>query len=435
MPISAHPYDMYVWYDMSQKIVLQGPSSVQLFPPVNSYFMLIPISYVYNWFTVVFSIKPISMSSISSALNFYPWLNAKVVPDFLFNFLIKLPLLVSDTLGTLLLYKIVNKLTSKKGLAEKAALLWFLNPFLIWISAVWGMWDSMAAMFSLVSLYFLISKKTTLSAVSLLLGVASKLYPAMFLLPITFYFIRSNSADKVKNLTKFYLIFVVGLLFLVLPFLGDVTNFLGILFVPNPSVIANFASNPVTNPLAFGLTYWSVLLLNRIANIPLSGFFIFLVSGVLVVFSVALTFKKISKMTFRRPELDLITSMLLFVLALFLSLRIVLEQWFVWALPFLIILCVIGKIKSPLFWSASILALIYACLNCPLPFFFLPMVPWIGNSLASTANFILSFESMRISLLAIIGCLFSLLLLLILLDFNKHPRIVETPSSQQGGCE
>ena len=97
-------------------------NSFQLFPPVNSYFMLIPISYVYNWFVSVFSIKPISMSSIPSVLNFYPWLNAKVVPDFLFNFLIKLPLLVSDILATLLLYRIVNKLTGKKGLAEKAAL-------------------------------------------------------------------------------------------------------------------------------------------------------------------------------------------------------------------------------------------------------------------------------------------------------------------------
>ncbi len=288
----------------------------------------------------------------------------------------------------------------------------------------------MAAMFSLFSLYFLINKKIKLSAMSLVFGVFSKLYPAMFLLPITFFFIRSNSTDKLKNLAKFYLIFIIGLMLLILPYLGDVVNFFNTLFVPNPVVIANFASDPVTNPLAFGLTYWSVFLINRVVNIPLSGAFIFLVSGVLVIFSVALTFKKINKMTFRRPEFDLITSMLLFVLALFLSLRIVLEQWFVWALPFLVILCVGGKVKGRLFWGASILALLYACLNCPLPFFFLPLAPWIGNSLVSTANFLLSFEPLRISLLAIIGCLFSLLLLLILYDFNKSIENNETSSSQ-----
>jgi Gpi18-like mannosyltransferase len=426
MPISAHPYDMYIWYDMSQKSILHGPLSFQLFPPVNSYFMMIPISYVYNWFATAFSIKPISMSSIPSDLNFYPWLNAKVVPDFLFNFLIKLPILVSDTLATFLLFKIVNKLTGKKGLAEKAAILWFLNPFLIWISAVWGMWDSMAAMFSLLSLYFLINKKVELSAVSLVMGVFSKLYPAMFLLPITFYFIRSNPEIKFKSLTKFYLIFVIGLMLLVLPFLSDVVNFFDTLFVPNSVVVTNFASDPIINPLAFGLTYWSVFLLNRIVNIPLSGAFIFLVSGVLVIFSVALTFKKINKMTFQRPELDLVEAMVFLVLALFLSLRIVLEQWFVWALPLLIILCVIGKIKGHFFWGVSILALLYACLNCPLPFFFLPLLPWIGNSLVSMANFLLSFEPLRMGFLVITGCSFSVILLLVLLDLNKNSRIAET---------
>ena len=250
---------MYVWYDLSQKIVHDGPLSVQLFPPVNNYFMLIPISYIYNWFVSVFLIKPFSMSSLPSVLNFYPELNATIVPDFLFNFLIKLPLLFSDILAALLLFKIVKTLSGNKGLAEKAALLWFLNPYLMWISAVWGMWDSMAAMFSLLSLYFLINKKITLSAVSLVLGVASKLYPAMFLLPITFYFIRSNSTGKFKTLAKFYFIFVVGLMLLILPFFGGVTTFFGTLFVPNQTTVGNFASDPLNHPLAFGLTYWSVL--------------------------------------------------------------------------------------------------------------------------------------------------------------------------------
>ena len=81
-------------------------------------------------------------------------------------------------------------------------------------------------------------------------------------------------------------------------------------------MVTNFASNPVTNPLAFGLTYWSVLFLNRIVNIPLSGSFIFLLSGLLVVFSVP-SFRKIGKMTFQKSEYDLVTSMLFFVLAFF----------------------------------------------------------------------------------------------------------------------
>jgi Gpi18-like mannosyltransferase len=430
MPISAHPYDMYVWYDMSQKIVQQGPLSFQLFPPVNSYFMLIPISYVYNWFASVFSIKPFSMSSLPPVLNFYPSQNATVVPDFLFNFLIKLPLLVSDTLAALLIYRIVNKMTDKKGLAEKAAFLWFLNPYLIWISAAWGMWDSMAAMFSLLSVYFLINKKITLSAICLVLGVVTKLYPLMFLLPITFYFLRSNRSGKIKNLAKFYFVFIASLMLFVFPFIDEAANFFGFLFVPSQVVVVGFASNPVTNPVAFGLTYWSVFLLNRTVSSPQIGAFVFLVSGFLLVISGTLAFKKINKMTFLNCEFDLVTSMLFCVIALFLSFRLVLEPWFVWALPFLIILCVGGKVRRVFYWGASLTALFYAFLNCPLPFFFLPMAPWIGNSLVSSVNFLLGIDSIRIFLLAILGCIFSILLFLILVGVNKPSKTDKVQSAQ-----
>jgi Gpi18-like mannosyltransferase len=430
MPISAHPDDMYVFYLLSQKIVQNGPFSVQLVPPTNNYFMLIPISYAYNWFSNLFLIKPISTSSIPSALNFYPTLNAKVVPDFLFNFFIKLPQLFSDTLTALFLYKIVNKLTANKGLAEKSAFLWFLNPYLIWISAVWGMWDSMAAMFSLLSVYFLMSKKITLSAVCLILGIASKLYPAMFFLPIVFYYMRTNSVNKSKNFMKFCLVFFSGLALLILPFVGEIISFFDTWFLPTQGVVTSFVYNPVTNPLAFGLTYWSVLLLDRVVNLHLSGSSIFLFSGLLLVISATLTFRKISKMTFHNHESDLIASMLFCVLALFLSFRVVLEQWIIWTLPFLIILCMLGKVKVHFYWGISIIALLYACLNCPFPFFFLPIAPWFGNSLVTMVNFLLSAEAIRIGLLAILGCLFSFLLLLILFDINKRSKIDEEASKQ-----
>jgi hypothetical protein len=370
------------------------------------------------------------MNSIPDVLNFYPSLNATVVPDFLFNFLIKLPLLVSDILAALLLYRIVNKLTGKKGLAEKAALLWFLNPYLIWISAAWGMWDSMAAMFSLLSIYFLINKRITLSAICLVLGVVTKLYPLMFLLPVTFYFMKSNPTGEIKNLAKFYFVFIASLMLFVLPFIGEIANFFAFLFLPSQVVVVSFVSNPVTSPIAFGLTYWSVFLISRTVDSPLIGAFAFLVSGFLVVISAALTFRKINKMTFLSREFDLVTSMLFCVLALFLSFRLVLEPWFVWALPFLIILCVVGKVRRAFYWGASLTALFYAFLNCPLPFFFLPMAPWMGNSLVSSVNFLLGIDQVRISLLAILGCGFSLFLFLIFAGVNKRSKTNKVQSVQ-----
>ena len=88
------------------------------------------------------------MASLPSALNFYPSFNVQYVPGMLFNSVVKIPFLISDVAITFLLYKIVEELTHSKALAEKAAFLWFLNPFVIWISAVWGMWDTLPALFS-----------------------------------------------------------------------------------------------------------------------------------------------------------------------------------------------------------------------------------------------------------------------------------------------
>ena len=90
--------------------------------------------------------------------------------------------------------------------------------------------------------------------------------------------------------------------------------------------------------------------------------------------------------------------MLLPVLALFLSYRIICEQFFVWALPFLVILCVGGRVKRAFYWGASIVTLLYAVLNCPLPFFFLPLAPWIGNSLLGMVYAFWAAEPVRIGL-------------------------------------
>jgi hypothetical protein len=432
MPISAHPLDMYVWYDASLNIVKNGPMSVHFFPPIQGYFLLVPLAYFYNWLAHFFSLGsfgPVPMDSIPSVLNFYPNLNALYMPGMLFNFVVKLPLLFSDVFATLLLYKTMLSLTSNKKLAEKAAIFWFLNPYLILISSIWGMWDTLPALFSLSCLYFLFKKKFVLSSICLTVGFFLKLYPILFLVPIGIYILKSSSVkDKSKNFLKFFSVFSIASVLLSLPLIDRMTRFFTDFIAPNPATIGSI-TNPISNPIAFGLTYWSLYSLNRLINLPLTimfASFASIASIILVVVALILVYWKVGKMSFQKPAYDLALCLLLPILALFLSFRILCEQWFVWALPFLVILCVGGKVKGFLFWGASILGILYAVLNCPLPFFFLPMERWIGNSLVSSANFLLSFEPIRIGLLATIGCLFSLFLFLIMLDFRKQSKIEGT---------
>jgi hypothetical protein len=384
--------------------------------------MMVPIAYGYSWLSGVLSTGAIPMTSIPAALDFYPAFNLQYVPGLLFNFLVKIPFLISDIALALLLYKIVEELTKSKGLAEKAVILWFLNPFVIWISAGWGMWDTLSALFSLMSFFLLLKKKLALSAVSISLAVALKLYPALFLVPIAIYILKVNPVNvRVKNCLAFFSVFSAVSLLLFLPYLGQITSFFTGYFLPSPTA-PGASTDPIVNPLGFGLTYWSVYLLNRLINIPVSSeFFSFttFLSVIMVVVSLLLVFWKTCKLTINKSAYDLALIMLLPVIALFLSYRIICEQWFVWILPFLVILYVGGRVKRSLFWGASAVALLYSVLNCPLPFFFLPLSPWYSNSLLKMVNAFMSVEPVRIITLAVLGCIFSVILVLILFDVLK----------------
>lgn len=431
MPISAHPLDVYIWYKTSTNILSNGPLRLQSFPPLWYHYMLIPIAYSYAWLSGILHSGAIPMAYLPSGLNLYPDSNVLYVPGMLFNSIVKIPFLISDIAIAFLLYKIVEELTNNKGLAEKAALIWFLNPFVIWISAVWGMWDTLPALFSLAAFYFLLKRRISFSAVCLSFGVALKLYPVLFLVPIGIYIFKSTSLEsKFKSTLKFFSVFLVSTVLLFLPYLSNITSFFYDSFEVNPSATGTVI-NQVTHPVAFGLTYWSLFQLNNLINLPVTSGFVSIVSLAsvgLVAAALLFVYFQTNKMTFQKPTYDLALVMVLPLLALFLSYRIISEQWFIWALPFLVILCVAGCVKGAFYWGASILALIYVVLNCPLPFFFLPLAPWYSNTLLSMVHVVWSIGLIRFVFLAILGCIFSIVLILMiikLLKTREYPKIIE----------
>jgi hypothetical protein len=132
----------------------------------------------------------------------------------------------------------------------------------------------------------------------------------------------------------------------------------------------------------------------------------------LFVGTLLLVYWRSSKFTFKNPVIDLSMAMLFCTAALLLSYRIVCEQWVIWAIPFLVILCADGRIQKTVFAGLSAFALLYAMLNCPLPFFFLPLTPGATNTLLGMVYFIWWQESTRVWVLAISACVFSMLLFL-----------------------
>jgi hypothetical protein len=395
-----------------------GPFSVHDFPPLVYTYMMTPISYIYSWLVGITHTTAIPMSSLPQNLNFYPDFNVHYVPGWLFNVVIKSPFFISDVIITFLIYKIIKVHFNNNGLAEKAALLWFLNPFVIWISSGWGIWDTLPALLSLSAFYFILQKRYAVSAVFISLGVACKLYPLLFVVPILIY-IQKNSQvrRRQKNLLTFIFAFLSSILILFLPYLNTVISFFSNYFLPTTiAQTSSLVTDQVNSPLGFGLTYWSLFLLNRLFNFPVSSNIISLgsiLSVLLFLAGLSIIYWKIAKSSFDNQPYNLALILTLPLAVLFLTYRIICEQFFIWLIPFFIILIISGRIKPILYWSMSLIALLYATLNCPFPFFFLPLAPLGTNTLLGAANFMLSNETLRLSILSFLGCAFSFLLLIV----------------------
>jgi hypothetical protein len=127
MPISAHPFDMYVWYNDSKSILANGPLYLQGFPPLWYHYLMVPVAYLYSALSAILPTGTIQCLHCHQRST-STFIHITVVPGLLFNFISKIPFLISDIIIALLLYKLVGEYTGKKPLAQTAALLWFVNP-------------------------------------------------------------------------------------------------------------------------------------------------------------------------------------------------------------------------------------------------------------------------------------------------------------------
>jgi len=355
-PLLSHTFDVYAWYVMAMDIIRMPFAHVPF--PSMLYYTIFPLAYLYSFLSHVFGFQPYPMVDIPPELNPYPQFHIAYLTDPVFNLIIKIPFLLADAATTCLLYNFVLELKHSKPLAETSATIYFLNPYLIWISSAWGMFDSLPALFSLASLVLLHHRKLKSSAISLSVATAYKLYPLLFLAPVLL-FLRQQNYER-RQLLAYILAYFATLLVLFLPSLSMMSAMLHGLLTSAPDVGRS----------GFGLTYWSILLV-----VPSSNTVVALISNsILVLMLAAVTF-----VALKRPAASILTAnrvQLAYVLAVFLSFRVIPEQFFVWALLPMILAIAEQRIKKRIYWAASAVALLYAVTNLKLPFYFLPLYPW-----------------------------------------------------------
>ncbi len=126
---------------------------------------------------------------------------------------LKLPVIASDVLIGLLLYRIGSKLSSKK-ISRTLLVFWLFNPFVLWLSPIWGTHHIVSTMLSVLAVERAVSGHNKSSALALSAAVFSGLNN-IFLLPV-FAILVFKSLGKPKFL-EFMGFFVLGCSILALP--------------------------------------------------------------------------------------------------------------------------------------------------------------------------------------------------------------------------
>ncbi|MFX1537140.1 MAG: glycosyltransferase 87 family protein, partial [Promethearchaeota archaeon] len=188
----SHDWDFQVWYVSFADIVagLRSPYTAMNFsyPPIWA-FTLTP-------FASLFSLLANSHDGLVRVSLGGPII-AATHP--LFNLLVRLPLIASEVFIGLLIYDHVLKFKNE-NMAYKAFILWFLNPFVIFVSCVFGQFDVLVTLMVVLAFVFFLEKKYALCGLSIGLGALTKIYP-IYLLPLYMIFtLKIDLKEKSKRL-------------------------------------------------------------------------------------------------------------------------------------------------------------------------------------------------------------------------------------------
>lgn len=170
-PWTGHPFDFEIWVRLG--VLTQSGGNPYSLLPYASHLSFSP----YPLMTSI-SYPPLSAIIFAATYGLYQLLGSPSA--FLYYFLLKQPIVFSDLLIAVFLFRLIS-LKGDTNLALKIAKLWIYLPFAIIVSAMWGALDPIALLLILMSLYAFEIKKPHLSACLLGVAVFLKLMPIIFL--------------------------------------------------------------------------------------------------------------------------------------------------------------------------------------------------------------------------------------------------------------
>jgi Gpi18-like mannosyltransferase len=341
------------------------------------------------------------------------------VSPYLYYFMLKLAPTLGDLASTYLFYLLTLTATGDIKKARLNTLTFFLCPFIILVSSVWGMFDSIPLAFTLASMLLLLLDKPFLSGLCLGIGIYIKIVPIIYI-PIHALYLNSNKGVK-EALTHL-------LTTLLVPFILTMVPLVLFGWETSKAAITIFSQTQKTGEV---LTYWnlSVLLndlfpetfsretLNEVFSFPLVRYF-----WVLGLIAGYLLYHKLQRNSSELHDLNLLLKGYLFATIGFLLTRtFVPEQFVLYLAPLIVVQA--GNLPSKRTWGwmhVWVLALTFTFINLyPFAFAYLinPNLWYIFSYWAFTKP----YSSVRYFARFITAVAFDLLLVKILSEMvEKH---------------
>lgn len=401
---TAHPFDVYAWYMYCAGVLEHGLDISSILSSLRPlwFLTLIPVAYSYGFLSSITGSKATSVAGLPDRLN--PRYDARLVPDPLFNFLVKAPILTADIATTIILYRVVLRSLGREK-AKNVSSLFYLNPISIWTSAAWGQYESLPAFFTVLSLYMLVNEKIVSAALSLLTATLYKVYPAVFLIPVSIYLVKRVN---LRSLLKYYAVFLTPMLiFLAMGGMGVVNHFFRF-------VLDFFSTRTFFGVFGFGLTYWSISLLYPLNPDIWAPF-----SSLLMVVLTSISLSYVLRARFDAHFRCLVVGTYLMIAAIFLSYRFIGETRLAWLLPFLTLMVGDKVVSVKEYRLLSLTAFAYTQKN--FPYYLLPMATLEQGALNPLFEFAGPFSKvvdgallpapLSAAVLAILGTVFSALML------------------------
>jgi len=135
---------------------------------------------------------------------------------FVYNLAIKIPIILANIGLAYLVADILKNLGAEAAVIRRAWIFMLLNPFILYFATAWGQFDSLVALFALLSLVLVHKGKANRSAIALALSISLKPI-AIPILPVVLIYQMGKSLRQAFN---YLIVFIAGIiLFCVVPFI------------------------------------------------------------------------------------------------------------------------------------------------------------------------------------------------------------------------